>query len=100
MKSNLVSNESYLQYIDILVMQCITLVIEMPTSVSIRLPDEIAHKLEHLASDIERSKTYIIRKAIESYLKEYTDYLIALERLRDKDDEIISSDEMRERLAL
>jgi predicted DNA-binding protein len=75
-------------------------VIEIPSSVSIRLPDEIAHKLENLASDIERSKTYIILKAIESYLQEYTDYLIALERLRDKDDEIISSDEMRERLAL
>ncbi len=89
-----------MQYIDILVMLCIALVIKMPTAVSIRLPNEIAHKLENLAMAIERSKTYIIRKAIESYLKEYTDYLIALERLRDKDDEIISSDEMGERLAL
>lgn len=76
------------------------MVIEMPTAVSIRLPDEISHKLEDLASTIERSKTYIIRKAIESYLQEYADYLVALERLRDKDDEIISSDEMRERLAI
>ncbi len=72
----------------------------MSTAVSIRLPDEIAHKLEDLAGVIERSKTFIIRKAIESYLQEYADYLVALERLKDKDDEIISSDEMRERLVI
>ena len=72
----------------------------MSTAVSIRLSDEIAHELEGLAMTIERSKTYIIRKAIESYLREYVDYLVATERLNDKDDEIISSDEMRNRLAL
>lgn len=72
----------------------------MPAAVSIRLPDETLNKLDDLAKTIERSKTYIIRKAIDSYLQEYADYLVALERLRDKDDEIISTDEMRERLAL
>ena len=72
----------------------------MSTAVSIRLSDEIAHELEGLARTIERSRTYIIRKAIESYLQEYADYSVAIERLNDKDDEIISSDEMRNRLAL
>lgn len=72
----------------------------MPAAVSIRLPNETLNKLDDLAKTIERSKTYIIRKAIDSYLQEYADYLIALERLRDKDDEIISTEEMRERLAL
>ncbi len=72
----------------------------MPGAVSIRLPDEILNKLDDLAKTLERSKTYIIRKAIDSYLQEYADYLVALERLRDKDDEIISTEEMRERLAL
>jgi len=89
-----------LQYLEILVMQCITLVIGMSNAVSVRLPAEIVRELEYLANATERSKTYIIRKAIESYLQESADYLIALERLNDKDDEIISSDEMRERLAL
>ena len=72
----------------------------MSIAVSIRLSDEIAHELEGLARTIERSRTYIIRKAIESYLQEYADYSVAIERLNDKDDEIISSDEMRNRLAL
>ncbi len=60
----------------------------------------IKDELNELANSIERSKTYVIRKAIESYMEEYADYLIALERLRDKDDEIISSEEMREKLGL
>ncbi|MDI6888907.1 MAG: ribbon-helix-helix protein, CopG family [Methanocellales archaeon] len=72
----------------------------MSIAISVRLPNEIVHELENLASATERSKTYIIRKAIESYLQESADYLIALERLNDKGDEIISSEEMRERLAL
>jgi RHH-type transcriptional regulator, rel operon repressor / antitoxin RelB len=45
-------------------------------------------------------KAYIMKKALESYLDEYSDYLIALERLHDKDDRVISSQEMRKRLGL
>jgi len=76
-----------LRYIDILVLHCVIaiLVINMSTAVSIRLPDDVVRGIEELAASLERSKTYVIRKAIESYLKEYADYLIALERLRDKD---------------
>ena len=72
----------------------------MTIPVSIQLPDKIAHELEDLAINIDRPKTYIIRKAIESYLQEYADYLVALDRLRDKDDEIVSDSELRERLGL
>jgi RHH-type rel operon transcriptional repressor/antitoxin RelB len=72
----------------------------MSAGISIRLPDELMRELKVVADATERSKTYIIRKAIESYLQEYVDYLIALERLRDKEAEIISSKEMREQLAL
>ena len=50
--------------------------------------------LEDLAKTIDRSKAYITKKALESYLEEYSDYLIALERLHDKDDITISSDEI------
>lgn len=91
-----------LRYIDILVSHCVIaiLVMNMSTAVSIRLPDDVVRGIEELAASLERSKTYVIRKAIESYLKEYADYLIALERLRDKDDEIISGSELRERLGL
>jgi RHH-type rel operon transcriptional repressor/antitoxin RelB len=76
------------------------MVISISTSVSVRLPDDIARNLEDLAKTIERPKTYVIRKAIEEYLKEYADYLIALERLNNKDDKIISDEEMMELLGI
>jgi len=56
----------------------------------------VAKSLEDLAATIDRPKTYVIRKAIEEYLREYADYLIALERLNDKDDAVLSESEMRE----
>ena len=71
----------------------------MPTSISLRLPDNLDEQLEDIAEDIDRSKSYLIRKAIEQYLEEYADYQLALDRLNDKDDEIISSKELRKRLA-
>ena len=40
-----------------------------------------------------------MKKALETYVEEYSDYLIALKRLDDKDDAIISSRELRESLA-
>ena len=72
----------------------------MSTTISVRLPEDIAKELERVSETIERPKTYIVKKALEEYLKEYSDYLIAIERLMDKDDKIISADEMRERLGL
>ena len=72
----------------------------MSNAISIRLSNELVHKLEDLSGAMERSKTYIIRKALESYLQEYNDSIVALERLIDIDDEIISSEEMREQLGL
>ena len=75
------------------------MVIQMSVSVSLRLPEEVHEQLEEIAEDIERSKSFLIKKAIEQYLDEYVDYRIALDRSNDKDDEIISSKELRKRLA-
>ena len=68
------------------------------TSVSVRLPDEAAKALEELARTTERSKTSLILKALEAYLADYAEYQIALDRLRDKDDPVISTAELRKRL--
>ena len=71
----------------------------MSISVSLRLSEEMVTQLEDIANSIDRSKSFLIKKAIEQYLEEYADYQIALDRLNDKDDEIISSKEMRKLLA-
>ncbi len=70
----------------------------MSTSVSVRLADETARALEHLSKATDRPKTYFIEKALESYLAEYADYQIAIDRLRDKDDPIVSPAELRKRI--
>lgn len=74
-------------------------VLHVPISVSLRLPEDLHDQLKEIAEDIERSKSFLIKKAIERYLEEYADYRIALERSNDKDDEVISSKELRKRLA-
>ena len=71
----------------------------MPVSVSVRLPENVAKDLDEVAIATDRPKTYLIIKALETFLSEYADYQVALDRLRDKDDPIISSAELRNRLS-
>ncbi len=66
----------------------------MSKAVSIRLPEEIAKRLNELARSLERPRTYIVTKALREYLEEYEDYLIALHRLNDKNDRVISEKEL------
>ena len=70
----------------------------MSSSVSVRLSDRTAKALDKLSKQTERPKTYFIEKALESYLGEYADYQVALDRLRDKDDPVISSAELKKRI--
>ncbi len=71
----------------------------MSVLISVRLPDKDASALEKLATATDRSKSYLVKQAVESYLAEYEDYRVALDRLRDTGDNIISGPELRKRLA-
>jgi len=71
----------------------------MSKPVSLRLPDQTARALDKLCRMIDRPKSYFIEKALDAYLAEYADYQIALDRLRDMDDSVISSAEMKKRLS-
>lgn len=70
------------------------------TTLSIRINDLLAHELEAVAKDAERPKSYIVQKAIEAYLDDYADLQIALDRLRDPGDTVVSSNDMRQSLGL
>ena len=72
----------------------------MTISITVRVPDNLVNQLDELAVTLERSRAYLVKKAMEMYLSEYEDYLIALERMRDKDDNIISSQEMKNLLGI
>jgi predicted DNA-binding protein len=70
----------------------------MSVPMSIRLPESTAKALDAVASATDRPKTYVVLKALEAYLADYADYQIALDRLRDKDDPVVSSSTLRAHL--
>jgi RHH-type rel operon transcriptional repressor/antitoxin RelB len=70
----------------------------MSKSLSVRIPDDTMKALEELADATDRPKTYLVEKALESYLAEYADYRVALDRLLDKEDIILTSAEFRKRI--
>jgi RHH-type rel operon transcriptional repressor/antitoxin RelB len=66
----------------------------MREALSVRLPEDVAMRLDALAKSLERSRTYIVTKAIHEYLEEYEDYLLALHRLKDMNDAMVSEKEL------
>jgi len=72
----------------------------MNTAISVRLPKTLADQLDSIAKETERPRSYIIQKAIESYIEDYADLQVALDRLHDKTDPVISGKELRKSLGL
>jgi len=72
----------------------------MSTAVSVRLPKVLADRLDSIAKETERPRSYIIQKALESYIEDYADFQVALDRLRDQTDPVISGKELRKSLGL
>lgn len=67
---------------------------------SVRLSPETAKRLDRLSKTIDRPKSQLISKALEEYLEEYEDYLIAIGRLNGKDDRMITEKDLRRKLGL
>ncbi len=72
----------------------------MSTAISIRIPDELARQLNSVSRETERSRSFVIQKALESYIADYADLQIALDRLHDKTDPIIHGKELKKSLGL
>ena len=72
----------------------------MSTAISVRLPDDLAKQLDGIADETDRPRSYVIQKALESYLEDYADLQIALDRLHDRSDPAISGKELRKKLGL
>ena len=69
-------------------------------AISVRLPQDLAEQLDAIARETERPRSFIIQKALESYIEDFADVQIALDRLRDQKDPVVSSREMRKSLGL
>ncbi len=72
----------------------------MTTAISVRIPKELADQVDGIARETERSRSFIIQKALDSYIDDYADLQVALDRLRDRSDTLITSKEMRKSLGL
>lgn len=51
---------------------------------SVRLPEKLEKRLNDLAHKTNRSKSYYVEHALEEFLNEQEDYLLALARLEEK----------------
>jgi RHH-type transcriptional regulator, rel operon repressor / antitoxin RelB len=51
---------------------------------NVRIPDALGNKLQHIADETGRTKSYYIRKAIEAFIEDREDYLLAVSRLEEK----------------
>ncbi|MGD8881590.1 MAG: ribbon-helix-helix domain-containing protein [Desulfobacterales bacterium] len=72
----------------------------MSKAISIRISDDLALKLSDIAKETERSKSFHVQKALETYLAEMADLQVALDRLHDTSDPIVTPDDMRKELEL
>ncbi len=53
-------------------------------TITAKIPEEVHARLERLASKIDRKKSYLVRQAIEGFIEDQEDYLIAIARLSKK----------------
>ena len=65
------------------------------SQITARLPDEVVSALDRAAKSLHRSRADVVRQALESYLEDFDDLAIALERLRDPADEAVNWEEAR-----
>ena len=72
----------------------------MSTALSVRIPDAMAARLSEISKETERSKSFHIQKALESYLTEIAELQVAYDRLHDTADPVISIKDMRKELEL
>lgn len=72
----------------------------MGTTISVRIPDELASQLSEIAKETERPKSFHIQKALEAYFDDLADLQIAFDRLFDKSDPVVSMHDMRKEIGL
>jgi predicted DNA-binding protein len=67
---------------------------------SVRLPEALAKELDQIAVETERPRSFHVHKAVETYVREFADLQIALDRLRDPSDPVVSGRDVKKSLDL
>lgn len=66
---------------------------------AVRLPEQLDYRLSDLAIQTNRSKSYYVKKALQDFLDDNEDHLLAIARLEKKNPRI-TLEEMESRLDL
>ena len=72
----------------------------MSKAISVRIPDDLASKLAEISKETERPNSFHFQKALEAYLSELADLQVAIDRLRNSSDSVLSIEDMRKELEL
>jgi len=72
----------------------------MRSTVYIRVPEGLKKLLDDIAKETEMPRSFHIQKALEAYIEDFADLRIAIDRLRNPKDEVISGKELRKTLGL
>lgn len=66
---------------------------------AVRLPEKLEGRLSALSEQTHRSKSYYVKRALEEFLTDQEEHLLAMARL-EKNNPRISLEEMEKRLGL
>jgi RHH-type rel operon transcriptional repressor/antitoxin RelB len=66
--------------------------------ITTRLPDTLVEALDTAAKELNRSRTDIVRQAVERYLEDFDDLSVAMQRLRDPADPVLDWDSVKREL--
>jgi RHH-type transcriptional regulator, rel operon repressor / antitoxin RelB len=65
------------------------------TRITVRLPEELVAALDDAASQLRRSRSGVVRQAIEYYLDDFEDVAAAIQALQDPSDPVLDRDTVR-----
>ncbi|MFC2144758.1 ribbon-helix-helix protein, CopG family [Actinomycetota bacterium] len=70
----------------------------MKKNVSLSLDEKLIKKIDDVSRVSERTKSWLVNKAVENYLDEIEDTEAAFQRSKDPDSEFITEEELRKSL--
>jgi RHH-type rel operon transcriptional repressor/antitoxin RelB len=76
----------------------ILLVDTMRAVILVRHPEQLALGTDDIALETEQARSFHIQKEVGMYIRKYADLQIALDRLNDPADRVISLQEMRTKI--
>ena len=62
----------------------------MKTTIVISLTEKLKKHLDDIAKETKKPQSFHIQKALEAYIEKFADLRIAIDRLRNPKDEIVS----------